>query len=223
MKLIGGVRSLATVPERIAHPVLTVPRRLVRTGGAAAAALILVAGLLAGTGWLYVLRGLHWLIIGPRIGDSLPLLQLAAADGQPLVRVVLAWALAGVLAGVALVELAPGRRAAAGLAVGLVVLLVASQASYALTRNLGFSTVLFSRGPGLGPVLEALVFAIGCALPRPLSRRQRTGPGVRRRSLVSLVSGLDDRRLRAGEDGNAGQDDGDRHHVRRDRAGARPQ
>ncbi len=222
MKLIGGIRSLAPVQVRMTNRVTAVQRPLVRAGGAAAAALILVAGLLAGTGWLYVFRGLHWLTIGPRIADSLPLLQLAAADGQPLGRVALAWLLAGALAGVALVELSASRRAAAGLAVGIVVLLVASQASYALARNLSFSSVLFSRRPGLGPVLEAVAFAIGCALPRFMSRGERTGPWAARRSLVSLISGLDDRRLRGRQDGDAGQDDGDRHPVHRGKAGARP-
>lgn len=222
MKLIGGFRNLAPVPVGMTNRVTAVRRPLVQAGGAAAAALILVAGLLAGTGWLYVFRGLHWLTIGPRIADSLPLLQLAAADGQPLGRVALAWVLAGALAGVALVELSPSRRAAAGLAVGLVVLLVASQASYALARNLSFSNVLFSHGPGLGPVLEAVAFAIGCALPRFMSRGERAPPWAPRRSLVPLISGLGDRRLRGRQDGDAGQDDGDRHPVRRGNAGARP-
>jgi hypothetical protein len=200
------------------------PRRpLAQVGAAATALLVLVAGLLAGTGWLYVFRGLHWLAIGPRLGDALPLLQLAAADGQPLARVIVAWAIAGAIAGVALVELSASRRAAAGLVVGLVVLLVAAQASSALARNLNFSDLLFSHGPGLGPLVEAMVFAAGCALPRRLHREDRVastrGP---RRSLVSLVSGLGDRDLSGGENGNAGEDDGDRHQVRRGRAGARP-
>ena len=54
-----------------------------------------LVGLLAGYGWLYVLRGLGWLGAGPAVGDALPLLQLAGFDGQPLLRVVVAWLLAG--------------------------------------------------------------------------------------------------------------------------------
>jgi hypothetical protein len=165
-----------------------------RGRGAAVATLIVAAGLLAGTGWLYVLRGLHWLRDGPRIPDALPLLQLAASDGQPLVRVIVAWALAGALTGIALVEVPPHRRLALALAVALVVLLAASQASYALARNVAFSSTVFSRAPGLGPVLEACVFALGCWLPRPLNRGRR--PGGRRRSLVSVISGFDDRGVR---------------------------
>ena len=33
-------------------------------------AVIVLAGLLAGFGWLYVLRGLGWLGLGPRVGDA---------------------------------------------------------------------------------------------------------------------------------------------------------
>jgi hypothetical protein len=186
-----------------------------RGGGLAAGVLIVVAGLLAGTGWLYVLRGLHWLDVGPRIADSLPLLQLAASDGQPLLRVIVAWLVAGALTGVALAEVAPHRRAALALVVGLVVLLIAAQASYALARNVGFASTVFSRGPGLGPVLEGVVFALGCWLPRPADHRQR--PGTGRRSLVSVISRLDDRVMRGGEHRDDRQHDGDReavHHAR---------
>jgi hypothetical protein len=182
-----------------------------RGGRAAVWAVILVAGLLAGTGWLYVLRGLHWLALGPRIADSLPLLQLAASDGQPLVRVLVAWILAGAFTGVALAEAAPLRRLTLALGVALVVLLLASQASYALARNVAFSSTVFSRTPGLGPVIEACAFALGCALPRAPNRGERPGP--RRRSLVSRISGFDERGLGGGERRNGGQHDGDRQPV----------
>jgi hypothetical protein len=173
--------------------------------------LVIAAGLLAGTGWLYVLRGLHWLRVGPRISDALPLLQLAAADGQPLVRVLVAWILAGALTGVALAEVTPHRRVGLALVVALVALVVGSQASYALARNVAFSSTVFSRSPGLGPVLEACAFALGCWLPRPIDRGQR--PGARRRSLVSFISGLDDRGVGGGKSRHAGQHDGDRQAV----------
>jgi hypothetical protein len=177
-----------------------------------------VAGLLAGTGWLYVLRGLHWLGVGPRISDALPLLALAASDGQPVVRVVIAWILAGALTGVALAEVARNRRATLAFVLALAVLLVASQASYALARNLAFSSTVFSRTPGLGPVLEACAFALGCWLPRRLDRGQRAG--ARRRSFVSLISGFDDRGVGGGEHRHSGQHDGDREPVHHARGGA---
>jgi hypothetical protein len=190
-----------------------------RGGGSVASAVIIVAGLLAGTGWLYLLRGLHWLRVGPRIPDALPLLQLAASDGQPLLRVLVAWILAGALTGVAMAEVGPSRRAALALAIALGVLLGASQASYALARNVAFSSTVFSRTPGLGPVLEACAFALGCWLPRPADRGQR--PRARRWSLVSVISGLDDRGVGGGERRHAGQDTGDRQPVQHARDSAR--
>jgi hypothetical protein len=185
----------------------------------AGSVVIIAAGLLAGTGWLYILRGLHWLRVGPQVPDALPLLQLAAADGQPFVRILVAWILAGALTGVALGEVAPHHRVGLALVVALVVLLVVSQASYALARNVAFFSTVFSRSPGLGPVLEACAFALGCWLPRPIDRGQR--PGTRRRSLVSIISGFDDRGVGGGEGRHPGEHDGDRQAVQHARGSAR--
>lgn len=176
---------------------------------------IMAVGLLAGIGWLYLLRGLHWLGVGPRVGDSLPLLQLANFDGQPLLRVLVAWLLAGALTGVALSKSRPHRRAATALGVGLIVLLLAAQESYALARNVSFSSSVFSHSPGVGPMLEAVAFAVGCWLPRRLDRRD--WPGAGRRSAASAIGGLDDRRLRGGEGGDAEQHDPDREPVHQGR------
>jgi hypothetical protein len=187
-------------------------------GSAVAAVLIVLAGLLAGTGWLYVFRGLDWFGLGPRVGDSLPLLQLAGFDGQPLLRVVVAWLLAGGLAGVALIRVHPLRRSLFAGGLCLVALLLASQGAYALARNVALSGILFDRSPGLGPVVEALVFSLGCLLPGSLARPQR--PGARRRSLITLMTGFDDRGLGGGEHRNAAQHDGDRQPVGEHHTGA---
>ena len=189
---------------------------LTGAGRALGALVVVIAGLLAGTGWLYALRGLHVLALGPRVADALPLLQLASADGQPAVRVIVAWLLAGALTGVAMVGTPPARRAGfAGLA-GLVVLLIASQAADALARNLPFSHVLFTRTPGFGPVLEALSFGVGCALPR--ARERGDGRLRRRRSVAAVLGGFDDRRLDGGEHRHAAEDERDRAQVRADRS-----
>ena len=111
----------------------------------------------------------------------------------------------------ALAEVAPYRRAALALVLALAVLLLASQASYALARNVAFSSTVFSRTPGLGPVLEACAFALGCWLPRPADRGQR--PGARRRSLVSVISGFDDRGVGGGERRDGSKHDRDRQPV----------
>ena len=204
---------------RTVRAVAALSRRTFRHGGAAAAFVIIVAGLLAGTGWLYLLRGLRWLDVGPRIGDALPLLQLASFDAQPLLRVLAAWVLAGALTGVALSQVAPRRRVAPAFVVALIVLLLAAQESYALTRNLSFSSTVFSHAPGLGPVLEALAFALGCWLPRPIDRGDR--PRTGRRSFASMLTGFADRELGGGERGHAGEHDDDRQPVRQARRRAR--
>lgn len=158
-----------------------------------AATVAVIVGAFAGLGWLYTLRGLGWFAAGPSIHDSLPLLQLASFDTQPLVRVVLAWALAGVLVGLALSSRPRGRRTAIVLLGALVLLALDSQASYALTRNVNFEQILFSRAPGLGPLVEALAFGAGAALPRRHARRT-VGEGG----------------LRGGQNGDAAEHEGDR-------------
>lgn len=173
----------------------TLSRVLRGAGGAALALLVIVVGLFAGTGWVYVLRGLGWLDVGPRIADSLPLLALASFDGQPLLRVIVAWLLAGVLVGIALMRMSPGRRGLVTGVLGLVILLVAAQAADALTRNLNFGQTLFSHWPGLGPILEALAFAAGSALPGVVTDRHRHGLG---RALLERVGGIGHRGLRGG-------------------------
>jgi hypothetical protein len=154
-------------------------RRVLRAlAGGSGSTLMLLLALLTGTGWLYVLRGLRLFALGPGVGDSLPLLQLAGFDGQPLARVAVAWLLAGALFGVVLIRVDPLPRAIVAGAVGVLLLLFASQAAYALAQNLRLSHVLWSRLPGFGPWLEGLLFAAGSALPRPLPGSQRLRPGA---------------------------------------------
>lgn len=124
-----------------------------------------VAALLTGFGWLYALRGLGWFSGGPGIPDALPLLQLAGRDTQPFMRVSIAWLAAGLAAGAMLARIPRLRRAAPAAAMAVILLLLASQVSFALTRNQRLGEVLLSRGPGIGPWLEAALFAAGCALP----------------------------------------------------------
>jgi hypothetical protein len=191
-------------------PVRAIASTLAVMLGGLAVMLAGLAGLLAGAGWLYAFRGLRWFAVGPQVGDSLPLLQLAGFDGQPLLRVVIAWLPAGVIAGLALVRVSPLRRAVLLGVLGLLVLLFASQASYALARNLRFSTVLSDRSPGLGPWLEAALFAAGGALARPLARhpaRPSWGHGV----VASRLAGLRDPRL-----GDRQHRDASEHHRDRD-------
>ena len=136
--------------------------------------LLLALSLLAGFGLLYGLRGLHWLTVGPRIGDSLPLLQLAGFDGQPLVRVAAAWLPAGMIFGLALIQVKSLSVVITTGVMGVLLLLFASDAAYALADNLRLSHVLSVHAPGAGPWWEGLLFAVGTMLPRGIARWQRS-------------------------------------------------
>lgn len=86
----------------------------------------------AGVGWLYLLRGVGALGIGPKIAGALPLEQLAGGAAQSLLRLVVAWVPAGVAAGLALAigtRLSPSRRAAALALLAWVLLVVTGAAS----------------------------------------------------------------------------------------------
>jgi enterochelin esterase-like enzyme len=166
-----------TTPAPVARPageprasVLALVRGTVTSTGATVAVVICT---LTGVGLLYTLRQLHWLAVGPSIPDALPLLQLAGFAGQPIGRVIAAWVPAGVVLGVALVGFPAPRRALVILIFGAVLLLFASDACYALTRNLRLGDVLLNREPGLGPWVECLLLAAGGALPRAWGRHRR--------------------------------------------------
>ena len=175
--LANGQEQIADATVATAHePEPAIPgRRRVRAalrwialGTGAVAALML--SVLVGAGLLYGLRGLGWLAAGPRISDTLPLLQLAGFDGQPLARVAIAFLAAGAVFGAVLIRTPPLRRGAvAGLA-GLLLLVLASDVSFALTHNLRLSPVVWHRAPTVGCWLEAAAFAIGAAIPRSLAR-----------------------------------------------------
>ena len=78
---------------------------------------------------------------------------------------IVAWVLAGVAFGVLLGRVGPLRRAGFAAVAGLALLLFASEASFALARNLRLSEVIDSVTPGIGAWLEAGLFALGAALP----------------------------------------------------------
>ncbi len=133
-----------------------------------AAALIICC--LAALGLLYEMRRLGWFALGPRVQDALPLLQLAGFAAQPLVRVMAASLLAGLVLSLVMVALrVEWRRRVVLIGIfGLFLLLAGSDASYALARNLRLNQVLLSRAPGLGPWIEALVLVAGSAALGPL-------------------------------------------------------
>ena len=168
--------SMSTTPQPDAGS--TALRRTTRAVVAAllcvGAFLLLLLTVLTGFGLLYGLRGLHWLAVGPRIRDALPLLQLAGYDGQPLARVAAAWLAAGLIFGLALIQVSSRRLVLTTSVVGVLLLLFASDAAYALADNLRLSHVLWVRAPAVGPWFEGLLFAVGSTLPRWIVRLQRS-------------------------------------------------
>ena len=111
---------------------------LARALATIAAFTAVVTAVVVGTGWLYLLRGVHDLAIGPRLQGALPLQQLAGGAAQPLARMVVAWMPTGIALGLALTALTRltrwGRTVVA--AVGAGVLLVAGAAvSDAIAQN----------------------------------------------------------------------------------------
>ncbi|HSC04288.1 MAG TPA: alpha/beta hydrolase-fold protein [Solirubrobacteraceae bacterium] len=177
--VIACVRPLAGAQQRLVDGGAAEPAvaRARVTGGAvmsrAAEAVLggaaLVVGSVAALGLAYSLRELGWLATGPRVPDALPLLQLAGFDGQPLARVVVVSALAGAVLGLALIRAGRWRRFVSVAILAALLLVLASDASYALARNLRLEPVLLNRTPPVGPWLEALVIAAACAVPGRIS------------------------------------------------------
>ncbi|HET7047482.1 MAG TPA: alpha/beta hydrolase-fold protein [Solirubrobacteraceae bacterium] len=169
-RIAGSGRTLAPVrvERRRAIPRLRagLPGKL---RGLAVKVLLLLS-VFVGVGLLYAIRGLGWLPVGPRVPDSLPLLALAHHDAQPLARVVLVWVATGAAFGLLIVWIAPRRRALAALLPALILLLIASDASFALAENLRLGSVLWGRVPPSGAWVEALLFALGAAIPEAIVR-----------------------------------------------------
>ena len=78
---------------------------------------------LAGTGWLYLLRGSGLPAVGPSVAGSLPLQQLNGDDAQPLLHLVVAWLPAGVIGAILLARVTAAGGFARALALGICSLL----------------------------------------------------------------------------------------------------
>ncbi len=179
--VLACVRPLARTQQRLVHALgaegagpegpAPAPARERRTAlGVAASSLlaapVLIGGCLIATGLLYMLRSAGWPSLGPAIADSLPLLQLAGFAGQPLLSVLLAGLGAGLVVGAALSWVARRQRLFFVAIFGTALMLIASDASYALARNLRFDQVLLNRAPGLGAWLIGTLMALGAAVTR---------------------------------------------------------
>jgi len=200
------------VPVAEGEPFARLPGRRLARGSVIVigSVLAVIVAQLSGYGWLYVLRGLHWLGGPPGISDALPLLQLPGFDVQPLPRVLVAWVLAGLLAGIILLARAPLPRAVSVGVLGLLSLLLASQAAYALARNLRFDHVLFGHLPGVGSLVEAAALALGSYLPGGVVGRGQRAPAAAGATRLGALRHLG---LGPGENRDAAEHDGDRDDV----------
>lgn len=148
--------------------------------------LVMLVVVAAGTGWLYLLRSWQVLGLGPPVHGSLELERLAAADAQPLARVVAAWIPAGLVAGAALAALLPFRQAALAAAAGvcaLVMLLVLGAASNAIENSEPIGRHLTAQPGRAGPWCASVLVIIGAYLGARVARARpaRAAPASRAR------------------------------------------
>ena len=151
-------------------------KALLQASAFVAACLCVVVAVVAGTGWLYLLREFHGLAAGPRFDGALPLQQLARGDAQPLLRMIVAWLPAGLALGASLGLLTrlPRLIRAAVTAFGsAVLLLLASAVSDAIAENDSVSTHVSNAFSRDGVWLAVGLVACGVLIAPPWSARDR--------------------------------------------------
>ena len=153
----GSIGAARPAPRGLA---ITVARTIL-------AALVVVVAVIAGTGLLYLVHRWALLKIGPRIPGALPLQQLAGGEGQPLLRMIVAWIPAGFVAGFAAASIAPfGRvvRIAGATILSAVLLLLAGAAADAIAITDPLGPHLLPQLHRIGTWVAVGLFAIGAAL-----------------------------------------------------------
>jgi len=143
------------------------------TARAAGVLLVVIAAVAAGIGWLYALRHVHELRMGPKLTDALPLQRLAGGASQPLGRMVVAWLPAGIAAGIGIGLVSHLRRPGRALAVfisALVLVVVAAAASDALTHNEPVRRHLHEQPHRAAAWLAAGLMALGAVLTPVIGR-----------------------------------------------------
>jgi hypothetical protein len=135
--------------------------------GAALVATVVVA-VLAGIGWLYLLRDSGLLGGGPALAEALPLQRLAGDAAQPLGRMVVAWLPTGLVAGALLARAGFDRRelrAALLFAGAAALLMVLSGVSDAITESDPLGSHMGAQ-PGRAAIwTAAALLALGAAVP----------------------------------------------------------
>jgi hypothetical protein len=140
--------------------------------GAAVVAMVLVA-VAGGIGWLYALRHVGGLKIGPRLTDALPLQRLAGGAAQPLARIIAAWLPAGLVAGVGVGLVSRLRRPARGLVVfvlALALVLAVAAASDSVTHSESIRHHLHEQPHRAATWLAAGLMALGAVAAPVIGR-----------------------------------------------------
>jgi hypothetical protein len=135
-----------------------------------------VIAVVAGTGWLYLLRSFHGLGVGPRFDGALPLQQLARGDAQPLLRMMVAWLPAGLALGASLGVLTRWRRPtriAFALLAAALLLLVASAVSDAIAENDSVGNHISNAFSRDGVWVAVGILGVGVLIAPPWSGRVR--------------------------------------------------
>jgi hypothetical protein len=154
---------------------LPLPLRSVTAHVARAAAIVLIvlAAVAAGIGWLYALRHIGALRVGPRLADALPLQRLAGGSAQPLGRMVVAWVPAGLVAGFGIAFVSRLSRVARGVVVfvlALALILAATVMSDSLTHNEPIRTQLHNEPHRAAAWVAAGLMALGALLAPVIGR-----------------------------------------------------
>lgn len=155
---------------------------LLHTSAAAISCVALVGAVVVGTGWLYLLRDLHGLALGPTFSGALPLQQLAGGDAQPLGRMVVAWLPTGLALGVVLragTRMSLPVRGAIAAAGSAVLLICASAVSDAVAQNDAVRHHVsgsLSRG---GIWLAVALIALGVVIAPQMSGRGEAAAAIR--------------------------------------------
>jgi hypothetical protein len=144
------------------------------------AGLIALGTLFAGVGVLYLVRREGLLAIGPDIRGALPLQQLAGGEAQPLLRMLLAWVPAGLVAGIGLAlltRLGQLARAAVLSALAATILLLAGAAADAIAISDPLGPHLLPQLTRAGWWMSVALFAIGSLLADPVRSWSKPSSG----------------------------------------------
>jgi hypothetical protein len=151
-------------------PIRSVTAHLLRAG---AVVVVVIAAVAGGIGWLYALRHVGVLRVGPALANALPLQRLAGGATQPLGRVIAAWLPAGLVAGVGIGLVSAMRRPARALvvfALGLGFVVAVAAASDALTRNETVRSQLHAEPHRAAAWVAAGLMALGALVPPVIGR-----------------------------------------------------